>query len=50
MGHLSDAPIHIDDIVLATGLTAADVLVQLLQLEFKGAVRQLPGKHFVAAS
>jgi len=40
-------PMHIDDIAITTGLSLPSLLVDLLQLEFKGAVRQLPGKHFV---
>lgn len=39
-------PQHIDAIVETSGLGPADVLVALLGLEFKGLVRQLPGKWF----
>jgi DNA processing protein len=38
---------HIDAIAETTGLGPADTLVALLGLEFKGLVRQLPGKWFV---
>lgn len=40
-------PITIDRINELTGLPVSDCLVNLLSLEFKGLVRQMPGKHFV---
>jgi len=43
---LDDAPIQIDKIAELTKLTTSDCLVHLLSLEFKGLVRQLPGKTF----
>ncbi|MFH1195961.1 MAG: DNA-processing protein DprA [bacterium] len=43
---LSNDPKHIDDIAIHANSTVADCLVHLLSLEFKGAVRQLPGKMF----
>jgi DNA processing protein len=43
---LGQEPAHIDMIADATGLTTPDGLVALLSLEFKGLVRQLPGKYF----
>jgi DNA processing protein len=46
---MGDTPVHIDAIAERSGLTTSDVLVQLLSLEFKSAVRQLPGKMFVRA-
>lgn len=46
---LGDEPIHIDAIADRTGLATSDGLVTLLSLEFKGLVRQLPGKFFVRA-
>ena len=42
-----DDPVHIDRIAALTLVAAPDALVHLLSLEFKGAVRQLPGKRFV---
>ncbi len=42
-----DDPVHIDQIAALTRVAAPDALVHLLSLEFKGAVRQLPGKRFV---
>lgn len=43
---VNNDPQHIDSIVEASGIGPADVLVALLGLEFKGLVRQLPGKWF----
>ncbi|HEY5536346.1 MAG TPA: DNA-processing protein DprA [Ignavibacteria bacterium] len=44
---ISYEPIHIDKINEITGLSISDCLVQLLSLEFKNIVKQLPGKYFV---
>ncbi len=38
--------VHIDAISENTGLNISDCLITLLNLEFKGNVRQLPGKRF----
>ncbi|MEO8167972.1 MAG: DNA-processing protein DprA, partial [bacterium] len=43
---MGDAPIHIDALAEKSGFSTADALVQLLSLEFKGAIRQSPGKMF----
>ena len=40
--------VHIDTVILKTGIAAGEVLPILLNLELKGAVQQLPGKFFVA--
>lgn len=40
--------VHIDTVILRSGLAAGDILPILLNLELKGAVQQLPGKFFVA--
>ena len=40
-------PIQIDDLADRSSLAPADALVALLGLEFKGLVRQMPGKWFV---
>jgi DNA processing protein len=42
-------PMHIDKIYEGTGFNISACLVELLSLEFKGIVRQLPGKYFVRA-
>jgi DNA processing protein len=39
-------PMHIDELSETTGLNISDCLVILLNLEFKGYIRQLPGKRF----
>ncbi len=44
---LGEDPLHIDLIAERSGSTTADALVHLLGLEFKGLVKQLPGKLFV---
>jgi len=43
---LSDEPVHIDALCEETGLDPSTALVHLLDLEFKGLVRQLAGKQF----
>jgi len=40
-------PLHIDKIAEKTDLSTSDCLVNLLSLEFKGMVKQLPGKMFM---
>jgi len=40
---------HIDDIAAKAGVPVGEALGQLLLLELKGAVKQLPGKYFVRA-
>jgi DNA processing protein len=44
---LSSEPIHIDALAEHADSAPSDMLVILLSLEFKGIVRQLPGKMFV---
>ena len=39
--------VHIDSINELTGLSISDCLVSLLSLEFKGLIRQSPGKNFI---
>lgn len=38
---------HIDKINEVTGLPVSDCLVHLLSLEFKGLIKQMPGKNFI---
>lgn len=47
---LTSEPMHIDAICSAAGLDPATALVYLLNLEFKGIVRQLAGKQFSLAA
>lgn len=46
---LAHAPLHIDEIIAQTELTAAEVSSMLLHLELKGAVTPLPGTHYAIA-
>jgi len=43
---LNNEPLQIDKIATITNLSTSDCLVHLLSLEFKGLVKQLPGKMF----
>ncbi len=43
---LNNEPLQIDKIAVNTNLSTSDCLVHLLSLEFKGLVKQLPGKMF----
>jgi DNA processing protein len=42
-----DQPMHVDLLAGVTGMPVAEVLVHLLTLEFRGLVRQAPGKFFL---
>ncbi len=44
---LGESPIHIDAIAKKADCSTGDALVHLLSLEFKGVVRQVPGKMFL---
>ncbi|HWI41647.1 MAG TPA: DNA-processing protein DprA, partial [Verrucomicrobiae bacterium] len=46
---IAGGPLHIDDIIVKCELTVGEVSSILLRLELKGAVTQLPGKHFSLA-
>lgn len=43
---LARSPLHVDDIITQTELTAGEVSSMLLHLELKGAVQPLPGSHY----
>ena len=45
---LSAEPIHVDDLAEISSIPVSECLVYLLQLEFKGLVKQLPGKMFIS--
>jgi DNA processing protein len=45
--HLTAEPIHIDALAEKSSVPTSDLLVVMLELEFKNAVRQLAGKQFV---
>jgi DNA processing protein len=40
-------PVHIDELIRRSGLSAADVSEALLSMELKGFVHQLPGSSFI---
>jgi predicted Rossmann fold nucleotide-binding protein DprA/Smf involved in DNA uptake len=42
-----DAPAHIDQLLLSTGLTPSVMMSVLLALEMKDRIIQLPGKSFL---
>lgn len=44
---ISYEPVHIDKIFEDTGIEISEGLVRLLELEFRGVIRQLPGKYYV---
>lgn len=44
---LEEGGVHIDILASRSGYSPSEALVHLLSLEFKGAVRQLPGKVFL---
>lgn len=43
---LDSSPKHIDTIAIETNISTSECLVNLLSLEFKGVIQQLPGKMF----
>ncbi len=49
LGQLGDHPIGVDDLIVRTGLTAAQVMATLSVLEMKCLARRLPGHRFVRA-
>ncbi len=44
---INSEPIHIDALAEKTGSQTSECLVHLLTLEFKGLIKQLPGKYFI---
>jgi len=49
LGLVGRRPVHIDDLARESRLPPATVSSVLMQLELKGALRQLPGKRFLRA-
>lgn len=43
----ADEPMHIDQLLLSSGLTSAALMSALLDLEMKDRIKELPGKCFV---
>jgi DNA processing protein len=48
--NLSREPLHIDMLPQLTDLDISQILVLLLEMEFNGIVKQLPGKHYIKES
>jgi len=46
-GILNHEPIHIDVLMQQSGIDISTLLVVLLELEFNGNIRQLPGKYYI---
>lgn len=46
---LARSPLHIDDVIAQTELTAGEVSSMLLHLELKGAITPLPGMHYAVS-
>ena len=44
---ISYEPVHIEKIFEDTGIEISEGLVRLLELEFRGVIKQLPGKYYV---
>ena len=42
-----EEPIHLDELMEATGLSSSETLVALCEMEMRGIIRQMPGKQFV---
>jgi len=47
---LGEEPIHIDTLAEQAGIPVQQALAHLLELEFRGLVRQLPGKYFLRSA
>jgi predicted Rossmann fold nucleotide-binding protein DprA/Smf involved in DNA uptake len=45
---IAERALQIDEVIEASGLTAAKVSEILLDLEMRGFLKQLPGKRFIA--
>lgn len=43
----ADAPAYIDQLLISSGMSSADLMTALLGLEMKDRIRQLPGKSFI---
>ncbi len=44
---INSEPQQVDNISVELNLTISDLLIKLLNLEFKGLIKQLPGKHYI---
>jgi DNA processing protein len=44
---LGEYPVHIDEIIRNTGMEPSEILSNLLKMELKGVITQVPGKMFI---
>ncbi len=44
---IDSEPRQVDDIAIELNIPISDLLIKLLNLEFKGLIRQLPGKYYI---
>lgn len=44
---IDSQPVHIDDLIQKTNIDISELLVILLELEFDGFIKQLPGKYYI---
>jgi DNA processing protein len=43
----ADAPSHIDQLLIISGLNSSELMTALLGLEMKDRIRELPGKSYI---
>jgi DNA processing protein len=43
----ADAPSHVDQLLISSGMNSSELMTALLGLEMKDRIRQLPGKSFI---
>jgi len=43
----TDAPSHIDQLLISTGMNSSDLMTALLGLQMKDRIRELPGKSYI---
>lgn len=49
LSHLSDLPLHIDQLVLQSAIVSSQAALILLELQLAGEIEQLPGQRYVLA-
>jgi len=45
--HITDEPVHVDRLVVLSGLAISSLMGITLSLELKRVIRQLPGQYYV---
>jgi len=43
----TDAPSHIDQLLISSGLNSSDLMTALLALQMKDRIKELPGKSYI---